>query len=249
MNYSIFKRIIDLFLSFIILSFSLPIIFIFIMLVYIEDRSSPFYIAKRVGKNYKNFNMIKIRSMKKNADKNGIDSTSNNDMRITNTGKIIRRYKVDELTQLINVLFGSMSLVGPRPNVDRDVKLYTLEETKLLNVTPGITDFASIIFSDEGSILKNEKDPDLAYNQLIRPWKSRLGLIYIENKSLLLDMQIVFYTAISLVSKQTSINWINKKLIRFNTDKKLINICKRNEKLEPYPPPGLKTIVKSRISQ
>ena len=246
MIYSISKRIIDLIVSLIVLFFCFPIILIFIFLVYIEDRSSPIYKANRIGKNHKIFKMIKIRSMKIDADKVGIDSTSNTDNRITNIGKIIRHYKIDELTQLFNVLFGSMSLVGPRPNVDRDVKLYTNEEARLLSVTPGITDFASIIFSDEGSILEHENDPDLAYNQLIRPWKSRLGLIYIENQSLLLDIQIVIYTFISLLSKQISINWIIKKLIKFKAEKELIRICKRDNKLAPYPPPGQENIVMFR---
>ena len=116
------------------------------------------------------------------ADKNGVNSTSLNDARITPVGHKIRKYKLDEFTQLWNVLIGDMSLVGPRPNVLVDTNLYTKVERKLLTVRPGITDFSSIVFSDEGKILENKKDPNLSYNQFIRPWKSRLGLIYIEKK-------------------------------------------------------------------
>ena len=146
-------------------------------LVYRQDKESPFYMAPRVGRNNTIFKMAKLRSMVSNADKSGVDSTSANDSRITPIGHKIRKYKLDELTQLWNVFIGDMSLVGPRPNVQRDVDLYTKDEKNLLNVRPGITDFSSIVFSDEGDILKDKKDPDLSYNQLIRPWKSRLGLI------------------------------------------------------------------------
>ena len=96
-------------------------------------------------------------------------------------GKLIRKLKLDELTQILNVINGSMSFVGPRPNTPYDVKLYSQEEKKLLSIRPGITDISSIVFSDEGDILEKYDNPDLAYNQLIRPWKSRLGLFYINN--------------------------------------------------------------------
>ena len=109
--------------------------------------------------------------MKINADKSGVDSTSNKDPRITGIGRFIRKYKIDELSQLFNVFLGSMSLVGPRPNVKRDTDLYTSLEKDLFLAKPGITDFSSIVFADEGDILEGHLDPDLAYNQLIRPWK------------------------------------------------------------------------------
>lgn len=181
------NRIFDIFFSLFGLIFISPLILIFILLIYLQDKASPFYIAPRVGKNKKIFYIIKLRSMKINADKTGVNSTSINDNRITKIGSIIRKYKLDEFTQLWNVLIGDMSLVGPRPNVLVDVNLYTNIENKLLEVKPGITDFSSIVFSDEGKILENKENPDLSYNQLIRPWKSRLGLIYIKHKSVLLD--------------------------------------------------------------
>ena len=126
-----------------------------------ETRAFPFYIADRVGKDHNLFSMVKLRSMVINADSSGVDSTSSEDLRITPVGAFIRRYKLDELTQLWNVLCGSMSLVGPRPNVLRETELYSEEEKKLLEVRPGITDFSSIIFSDEGEILANESDQTL----------------------------------------------------------------------------------------
>jgi lipopolysaccharide/colanic/teichoic acid biosynthesis glycosyltransferase len=181
-----------------------------------------------------------------NADKAGIDSTSNNDLRITSIGQKIRKYKLDELTQLWNVLLGDMSLVGPRPNVKAEVDLYTDVEKELLSVKPGITDFSSIVFSDEGKILEDKKDPDLAYHQLIRPWKSRLGLIYIKHQSILLDIEIIIYTLVALISKRTALNWVSKKLKNLEADQNLVNISKREIELFPYPPPGLDYAITKR---
>jgi lipopolysaccharide/colanic/teichoic acid biosynthesis glycosyltransferase len=184
--------------------------------------------------------------MVSNADKSGVDSTSANDSRITPIGHKIRKYKLDELTQLWNVFIGDMSLVGPRPNVQRDVDLYTKDEKNLLNVRPGITDFSSIVFSDEGDILKDRKDPDLSYNQLIRPWKSRLGLIYIDNQSLILDLQLIFYTVMAIVSKKRAIDWVVKKLTLLKVGDKVVEISSRCIELYPYHPPGSKDIVVER---
>ena len=240
------KRFIDISASFIGLILMLPILGIFVLLIYLNDRHNPFFVANRVGLNGLIFKMIKLRSMVINADKSGIDSTSLNDSRITNIGQKVRKYKLDEFTQLWNVLRGEMSLVGPRPNVERDTKIYTEVEKKLLLVKPGITDFSSIIFSDEGDILKDSKDPDLDYNQLIRPWKSRLGLIYIENQTTLLDLKIIIYTLISIFSKKKAIKLVIKELKKRTTDSKIINISSRTERLYPYPPPGSDKIVASR---
>ena len=156
-----------------------PLLVTVAFLVWLQDRRSPFYIAPAVARGGGTFDMVKFRSMVKNADRAGIDSTSANDQRITGIGRFIRRFKIDELPQLWNVAKGDMSLVGPRPNVVREVDLYTAEERHLLDARPGITDLASIVFADEGDILADKADPDIAYNQLIRPGKSRLGLFYV----------------------------------------------------------------------
>jgi lipopolysaccharide/colanic/teichoic acid biosynthesis glycosyltransferase len=240
------KRFFDIVFSFFGLVALSPMLIIFSYLIYRQDKESPFYIAPRVGRNNIIFKMIKLRSMVRNADKSGVDSTSARDSRITPLGYKIRRYKLDEATQLWNVFIGDMSFVGPRPNVQRDVDLYTKDEQRLLDVRPGITDFSSIIFSDEGNILKDKKDPDLSYNQLIRPWKSRLGLIYIDNQSFILDFQILFYTVIASVSKQKSIKWIVKKLTMLKADPMVVKISSRRINLYPYPPPGSKDIVSKR---
>ena len=221
-----------------------PILLIFIYLVYRQDQCSPFYIANRAGKDGVIFKMIKLRSMKINADMSGVVSTSLDDIRITTLGHIIRKYKLDEFTQLWNVLTGDMSLVGPRPNIKRDTDLYTNIEKRLLLVKPGITDFSSIVFSDEGEILKGKKDPDLSYNQLIRPWKSRLGLIYIENQSILLDLKIILYTVISIISKQTALAWVSVQLQNLHVAKDVVDISKRDVDLYPFPPPGADDIIR-----
>jgi lipopolysaccharide/colanic/teichoic acid biosynthesis glycosyltransferase len=202
--------------------------------------------APRVGKNSSMFKMIKLRSMSINADQSGVNSTSTDDNRITQVGHKIRRYKLDEFTQLWNVLIGDMSLVGPRPNLLSDTKLYTDIEKGLLTVRPGITDFSSIVFSDEGKILEGLSEPDLAYNQLIRPWKSRLGLAYIKNQSLFLDLQLIFYTIIAIISKKRALTWVAAKLTSLNVDKETVKISKREVALFPYPPPGSNDIVTQR---
>jgi len=240
------KRLVDILASFFGLLIFSPILLPVMFLVWKEDGKSPFYIASRSGKNSTTFRMVKLRSMVIDADKSGVASTSGNDMRITPIGQKIRKYKLDELVQLWNVLIGDMSLVGPRPNVKYETDLYTKVERELLSVKPGITDLSSIVFSDEGDILEGKDNPDLAYNQLIRPWKSRLGLIYIENQSFVLDIKLIIYTAVAIISKQRALNWVVYQLTRMNVDSDIIHISKREVELYPFPPPGSGQIVAER---
>ncbi len=240
------KRLLDIIIAIIGLVVFSPVLLMVMFLVWKQDGHSPFYIATRVGKNERLFKMVKLRSMIVNADNSGVDSTGANDMRITPVGQFIRSYKLDELTQLWNVLLGDMSLVGPRPNVKLETDLYTTMEKKLLLIQPGITDFSSIVFSDEGEILENKNDPDLAYNQLIRPWKSRLGLIYVANCSVWLDIQLIFYTAIAIISKKRALSWLVGKLHVLKVDKDVIAVAMRTSELLPYPPPGSNKIVTTR---
>ena len=240
------KRVLDFMASFCGLLVISPILMPVIALVWMQDYKTPFYIAPRVGKDGKEFNMIKLRSMIVNLDKSGPDSTSVNDERVTPVGHFIRRFKLDELSQLWNVLVGDMSLVGPRPNVKNGTDLYTEVEKKLLSIKPGITDFSSIIFSDEGVILKDKDDPDLAYDQLIRPWKSRLGLVYIENQSLVLDVQLILCTLLAILSKKNALDWVSKKLMKLGVDENIVMISRRQVDLYPFPPPGVDKIVSER---
>jgi lipopolysaccharide/colanic/teichoic acid biosynthesis glycosyltransferase len=240
------KRLFDIIVSFFgLLFFSiflLPVMF----LVWRQDKYSPLYISERVGINGSIFQMVKLRSMLFGADKSGVDSTSSDDLRITPIGQFVRKYKLDEITQLWNVLIGDMSLVGPRPNVSSETDLYTQEEQKLLSVKPGITDFASIVFSDEGQILEGKKDPNLAYNQLIRPWKSRLGLIYIQNCNLSLDISILFYTLVAIVSKKKANEWVSSKIKQIGADLQMVDVARRQKELIPSSPPGSAEVVTSR---
>ncbi len=240
------KRALDLTASFLGLLLTSPIFLVVILLVWLQDYKTPFYIAPRVGKDEKLFNMVKLRSMIINLENSGPDSTSLNDSRITPVGYFIRKFKLDELSQLWNVLIGEMSLVGPRPNVKNETDLYTDIEKELLTVKPGITDFSSIVFSDEQEILEDEKDPDLAYNQLIRPWKSRLGIIYIRNQSFRLDLELIFLTFLGILSKKNALARIQKRLKNFSVDQETLEICKREKKLYPHPPPGSERIVLER---
>ena len=240
------KRFFDIVISFLGLAVASPFLFMVLFLVWKQDRQSPLYIARRVGQNEKIFKMVKLRSMVVNADSSGVDSTGTEDKRITSIGHFIRRYKLDEVTQLWNVLLGDMSLVGPRPNVQRETDLYSTEEKKMLSVRPGITDYSSIVFSDEGDILADHDDPDLAYNQLIRPWKSRLGLIYINNQSLWLDIELILYTLVAIVSKQQALDWVVIKLESLGVEHEVVTVCKRDETLMPFAPPGMDEAVTSR---
>ena len=241
------KRFLDLIISIPLFILVLPVLIIFVAIVYFSDFYNPLYIPERVGRNGKMFRMYKIRSMIQNADKSGVDSTSNNDTRITTIGLLIRKFKIDELTQLINVIKGDMSLVGPRPNIKSETDLYTVEELTLLNIRPGITDFSSIVFSDEGQILSNHPDPDIGYNQLIRPGKGALGVFYVKNHTVIIDLKLIFLTALSIFTRERALKIIASTLQRLNAPEDLIKLSLRKEPLRPKPPLGSTEIVTTRI--
>lgn len=244
--YRFCKRAFDLVVSLGALILFSPILILTLIAVWSQDRKTPIYVANRVGINNSTFKMYKVRSMVVNAEATKVDSTSANDLRITEVGKYIRKFKVDEVSQLFNVLIGNMSLVGPRPNVRRDVLLYTEQEQKLLTVKPGITDFASIVFSDEGDILANYSDPDLTYNQIIRPTKSRLGLHYIQKANFSLDLSLIVITFVVIFSRRLALRFVVYLLVKTQADEQLVEISSRKTKLEPLPPPGSNKIVESR---
>ena len=238
----ILKNIFDYLLAFLLIVILFIPTIIILIIVYKEDFKNPIYFSKRVKKNNKIFSLLKIRSMKILNQKNVVTSTSYNDPRISKIGSIIRRYKIDEIPQLINIINNEMSFVGPRPNVVEEVKLYTNHEKKLLNVKPGITDYASIIFSDESEILKNSSNPNLDYNLLIRPWKSLIGIYYVENRSFFMDIEILFLTLFSLFDRVLVTRYISKKLLKydFETYSKLFTPTRE---LKPLPPPGSNKLV------
>ena len=226
------KRIFDLFFSLIGIFVLFPVFIITTLCVFFNDFKTPFYTPWRMGKNMKVFKIIKFRTMVVGADKSGVNSTSSNDNRITNVGNIIRKFKLDELSQLFNVFIGNMSLVGPRPQIiDHVLNEYSDKEKQLLDVKPGITDFSSIVFSDEGDILKDSIDTNNDYNNLIRPWKSKLGIFYIKNQSILLDFYLILLTIVAILNKTLSLRFINKLLIKYKADSELVDISKRDKKL------------------
>jgi lipopolysaccharide/colanic/teichoic acid biosynthesis glycosyltransferase len=240
------KRLFDVAASLLGLLLASPVLLPTMFLVWRQDGHSPFYIAPRVSSGGGLFRMVKLRSMVKGADRSGVDSTKANDMRITAVGHFIRRYKLDELTQLWNVLLGDMSIVGPRPNVKRETDLYTPVEQGLLRIRPGITDFASIVFADEGEILAPYPDPDLAYNQLIRPWKSRLGLFYVEHRSFMLDIRLCMLTAWCIVDRAGALRRVAKRLQVLGAEEALVRVALRKDALRPTPPPGAASVVTAR---
>jgi len=232
------KRVIDLFSSAFGLLLVAPVMLPIMLLIWLQDRHSPFYVADRAGFRGKNFRMVKLRSMVINVDKSGVDSTSANDRRISGVGRFIWRFKLDELSQLWNVIIGDMSLVGRRPNVASEVSWYTGEEMGLLEAKPGITDISSIVFSDEGDILSDSEDPGLDYNRLIRPWKSRRGLLYIKNQGFLLDISLIALTTLGIVSKRRALRALSSILQLLDAPDELIVIAARETELYPHVPPG-----------
>ncbi|MDA1095515.1 MAG: sugar transferase [Acidobacteria bacterium] len=215
--------------------------------VWLQDGHSPFYIANRVGRGGRPFQMVKLRSMRVLADRTGVSSTASDDPRITRIGRFIRRWKLDELTQLWNVLRGHMSLVGPRPQVEAEVRRYTAEERGLLSVRPGITDLASIVFSDEAEILRGAPDPDLRYDQVIRPWKSRLGLLYVrKGGAISLDVRIVALTLLSVVNRPAALAGVAGIVRQLDGDAHLQEVAARSHPLRDASPPGSSEVVRSR---
>jgi lipopolysaccharide/colanic/teichoic acid biosynthesis glycosyltransferase len=242
------KRSFDIVAGALGLVLTAPILVPMMLLVWAQDRHSPFYVAARTGRQAKPFRMVKLRSMVVDADKSGVDSTGAADRRITPIGHFIRRLKLDELPQLWNVIKGDMSLVGPRPNVKRETDLYTSEERELLTVRPGVTDFASIVFADEGEILKDRDDPDLAYNQLIRPGKSRLGMFYVQHRSLWVDVQLCLLTGLAGFSRERALRGVTRLLENLGADSALIELASRRRPLAPMAPPGADSVVVSRAT-
>jgi lipopolysaccharide/colanic/teichoic acid biosynthesis glycosyltransferase len=224
-----------------------PVLIPLAVLIWLQDHHSPFYSAARSGRGGRSFRMVKFRSMVVRADGNGVDSTAGDDPRITAVGRWIRRTKLDEVPQLWNVLRGEMSLVGPRPNVERETILYTPVEKRLLEVRPGITDLASIVFSDEGEVLLGSPDPDLRYNQVIRPWKSRLGLLYVNSAgSIGLDLRVLLLTLRSVTARPRALEEVSALVRKLGGDEELVEMARRIGPLRAAPPPGATQVVQSR---
>ncbi|SCZ69347.1 MULTISPECIES: sugar transferase [Photorhabdus] len=198
-TYSIIKRIFDLILSSIGLVFLSPVLIMIAIWIKMDSKGPIFFRQKRVGQYNKSFYIHKFRSMATGSEQKG-QLTIGNDLRVTKSGKFIRKYKIDELAQLIDVIQGKMSLVGPRPEVPQFMNKYPDDvRNKILSVKPGITDLASIEMIDENQILSRYEDPHQAYIDIIMPIKTKYYLEYIDNNSLLYDLRIIFKTFYKIV--------------------------------------------------
>lgn len=194
------KRIFDIVNSLLILLFFLPFGILISVLIMLESRGGVFYIQQRIGLNGKEFGLLKFRTMKVNADKEGKLTVGNRDPRITRIGYFLRKVKLDEFPQFINVLKGDMSVVGPRPEVEEYVALYTTEQREILNVRPGITDLASLEYFEENELLASSDDPQKTYIEDIMPAKIRLNKEYLKNPSLGKDLRIMWRTFLKMLN-------------------------------------------------
>ena len=188
------KRVFDVVLSLISLMLLLPVLITVSILIVVTSKGTVFYRQKRVGKNNNDFKIFKFRTMHVNADKKGLLTVGGRDPRITNVGYHLRKYKLDELPQLINVFIGNMSLVGPRPEVRKYVNLYSEKHLKVLNVKPGITDLASIKFRNENEVLAQQENPNQYYIDVIMPTKLEINLEYIKERNFLKDIGVILKT-------------------------------------------------------
>jgi lipopolysaccharide/colanic/teichoic acid biosynthesis glycosyltransferase len=193
------KRFFDITCSLIGIILLLPFFIIVSFLIIANSGFPVFYVQTRVGKNSRNFRLFKFRTMYTDADEKGLLTVGGRDPRVTGIGYYLRKYKLDELPQLFNVLFGTMSLVGPRPEVNKYVDLYNTQQLQVLSVKPGITDFASLEFIDENELLAKSSNPEETYINQIMPEKLTLNLKYIAQQCFTTDIKIIFNTLLKIV--------------------------------------------------
>lgn len=194
------KRLVDILLSLFGLLVLLPLFVVVAVAIVLDSKGGVFFLQTRVGKDNKDFKLCKFRTMGVDAERMGQLTIGGNDSRITRVGHFLRRYKLDELPQLLNVLLGDMSLVGPRPEVRRYVDLYTPEQQQVLSIKPGLTDYASIKYADESELLAKAENPEQFYIKTVMPDKLAINLKYIKSRSLAMDMGILFKTIGKILS-------------------------------------------------
>lgn len=195
------KRLFDIFASFIILTFFFPFGLILAILIAVESRGGVFYVQQRVGQFGKPFGLLKFRTMRKDADKLGKLTVGMRDPRITQVGYFLRKYKLDEFPQFVNVLKGDMSIVGPRPEVQEYVDLYTEEQQEILNVKPGITDVASLEYFEENAVLGKSDNPRKTYIEEVMPHKIQLNKKYLQNPTIGNDLKIMWKTFLRVLGR------------------------------------------------
>lgn len=197
------KRFFDLLFSFIGLLLLLPLFVITAIMIKVDSPGPIFFRQERIGKNFRRFMIYKFRTMVVDAEEKGLRITSGGDNRITKVGRILRKFKIDELPQLYNVLKGDMSLVGPRPEVIKYVEWYKADYERILSIRPGITDISSMTFRNEESILQGVDDPEHYYVHVLLPEKMRLAREYIQNVSFFYDVKLIFKTLYHVIFQLT----------------------------------------------
>ena len=195
------KRLFDIVASGCGLVILSPLFIILAIWIKLDSKGPVFYRQVRVGRGNRDFRLYKFRSMRVGADKQGLITVGGHDPRITRSGYFIRKYKLDEFPQLINVFVGDMSLVGPRPEVRKYVDMYTAEQLRVLSVRPGITDLASIRYRNENELLEQAEDPDSYYEQVIMQDKLRINLEYVDNHCFVNDIKLIFMTFWEIVAR------------------------------------------------
>ena len=189
-----FKRIFDVFFSIVGIVICIPFFIIISIIIKVSSKGPVLFKQTRVGKNHKNFKILKFRTMITDAQKKGLSITVGEDARITSAGRFLRKTRLDELPQLLNILIGDMSFVGPRPEVPEYVEFYNEEQRKILNIRPGLTDYASICFKNESEILANSHDPQKEYIENIMPLKIKYNMKYINKINVVHDVKIISLT-------------------------------------------------------
>ncbi|MEX2380127.1 MAG: sugar transferase [Vicingaceae bacterium] len=193
------KRLFDILSSLTVLLLLSPLMLLLALAIVLDSKGGVFYKQKRIGKDGRPFMLYKFRSMRSGSDKKSLITVGNNDNRTTPVGRFIRKYKLDELPQLINILRNEMSVVGPRPEVEKYVKLYNPEQRKVLSVKPGLTDLASLAYINENEILGQAENPEKTYVEEIMPAKLKLNLEYIEKQSFWFDLKVIAMTLKKIV--------------------------------------------------
>ena len=193
------KRLLDIFSSALVLLLLLPLWLIIALAIVLESRGGVFYRQIRVGKGNKDFYLYKFRTMRTGSDQKGLLTVGERDSRITRVGYFLRKYKIDEFPQLLNVLKGDMSIVGPRPEVRKYVDMYTPEQMRVLSVRPGLTDIASIQYVHENELLAASDNPEKTYIEEVMPAKLALNLQYIDNQSVLGDLKLIWKTFLAIL--------------------------------------------------
>lgn len=194
------KRFLDIFLSAIVLCVLSPLFLLISILILCESRGGIIYTQTRVGRYNKDFKLLKFRTMRVGSDKKGLITIGDHDSRITQIGYLLRKTKLDEFPQLINIIKGDMSIVGPRPEVRYYVDMYNEEQLKVLNVRPGLTDYASLVYIDENKLLEEQPNPEQFYIDEMMPRKLELNLQYIKDQSVKTDIILIFKTLKALFS-------------------------------------------------